>query len=296
MINKIVSVVAIFILFIANVFSASFNVNQQNYMYVNQNQKWEINGNGAALTRDILKQHLQNSDVNCLKELGRLMLAQSQETEENYNVAENNNADYIIKNFYMNNYFSPRPVDDISSALVDVKNHLLEQGHLGYYPLFYNGKNKSDPAYRISTANKRSMFNIDGTIGKRIFQKHVIGLLSALIDNPAEVHLNLNNITAPHNYSTIDPVGNYINLETATDNILKAIFSTTLNIQPQINDHNPNTFNIKVNIHREIAGSIRGIKIHGALGKTINNQDTNEVLIGVSVRDGKIRISTIFPD
>jgi hypothetical protein len=124
---------------------------------------------GIPLSKGVLQSHL-NSDAirpHCPKEVVRLVMAQESllrviaiggplPVAQDYNVLGNSSYRYVDLH-----------VNDIPDCLEGVKNHLLEQGHLGFYPMLVGagdgGGGGGGPMQKVNKNMGRGIFNVIST-------------------------------------------------------------------------------------------------------------------------------------
>lgn len=150
-----------FVLFclITDINSAQVNIVGNIYTFgpVNGNNVWH---NGAnILTSQMLHNHMNGMPVaNTLRELARMLLAQIPIIPggANHNVPANNNAGYI----------TPANINDVYRSCGELKMHLLEHGHLGYFPIF--SVLNENPQVKVNKLIPRGIFRIRSNILQRV--------------------------------------------------------------------------------------------------------------------------------
>lgn len=212
------------------------------------------------------------------------------------------------------------------SLLVNLKQHMLSHGHMGYYPIF------SSREGIVSSLQPRGIFNINLECKKRIsFDQHrklgdMLTTLqrdrdqASIIDLPNLLPLSVTTrffLSEPKGYSSLDPLfrGGGVNtdliprpsaraksLEQISEGIIDWIFSQTVTVPVFTVDPTDNTkFSIKATLPSAAAGTdlIPGVISGEHIGNVKTRAgfvNTDNVLIGVQVGDdGKIIITSLYP-
>lgn len=206
-----------------------------------------------------------------LQEIGRILLAQ--DTRGIYNIPANCLPSYV-------NLQKPgAPVgilnkSDIYVDLEDLRLHLLIHGHLGYYPNISFIPQRNDPNEKVNKMIPRGIFNINPTIANRVFNAN-INYLSANRNSGYDI----DPILAPNNLQTLANI--LINLFLSTENI------QNINVSPVNNDR----FSLELDYNGRGFPEILRYPI--AINQ--DNQPSNRIKIVIQVRNGFVKIITMYP-
>ena len=275
-----------------------FKVNGHEYNVIKNGFKC-IPNSSLSLNRKDLSDYLNSRGADCLKELKRLICFQDGKDES-----------YFV------------------NLLLDLKQHILLHGHMGYYPIF------SSREGIISSLHPRGIFNINLECKKRIaFDQYrklsdiLITLQrdrdqSSIVDLPNLLPLSVTarfSLSAvPKGYSSLDPLfkNGSINtdlmprpslgaksLEQIAGEIINWIFMQSVTTPIFADDFSDKTkFSIKATLPIAAIGTdlipdvisgehIGNVKIRGAGYTNVDN-----ILMGVQVRDdGRIIITSLYP-
>ncbi|MDR2074712.1 MAG: hypothetical protein LBP31_00640 [Holosporales bacterium] len=252
--------------------------------YNTNTQLWGVldQANQVTLTRNKLLEHLitlKNDNVNCIREVIRLILAQQSENGHGHNVVANDSANYMT----LNN-------DQIHIVTGALQNHLLYQGHLRFFPkLVVNNENT-----KVTTTTGRSIFHISNATAQRI--NNQINVHGNGFPTSYNLHELCHNGLRTANGYDIDPNGITANNTLKTE--VSTLLQSLLQARPwevsitNIYSHGNNEINIisQWNAHNN---PIDENKI--GIGKNIDGNNTEYFTIGLAIENGVIRITTIFP-
>lgn len=280
MFKKIKKIGIVWVLFIAlfslENYAASFTFNNNRYSLGYRG--WH--SYGKDLTAQVLKNYLQTTGSNCLKELTRLILAQD---NPRHNNPYNDNVNYI----------NQQNINDLvnTNTIHDVRRHMFDHGHMGWYPFSwpYDPNDLDIHVHENPRLNPRGIFNIADNVLADV-QNNI---------NPRWMRQGNILIRFPQGYN-ISPL-----LYNTADNIIKDLFSQNIRNIYQINQiqnlrQNNQIRNLRQNNRFEIDVIYSGPQIHGLtpldpIGFKRNNQETDQVRIIVKVEDGLIILVSIFP-
>lgn len=215
-----------------------------------------------------------------------------------HNVEENANGNYAV-----------RQLTHICGACGDLKNHILEHGHLGYFPMFsvinenpYVKAHKlvprgifrvhSDISRRIMNAQRYALnwcntFSLDGD-GWEFFNRlpnylsnlgFCIDPITPFPDGLAQNIVNaLGTIVPRQDPGTLDLTG-------WTNNLINWLFSTNRIQNVEIQNVENNRFSLDVTYNND----------RNSIGLKRDGRSTNTVKIVVQVQNGIINIVTMYP-
>lgn len=218
--------------------------------------------------------------TSILRELARMLLAQIPAAGRvNHNVAENNSVAYMIR----------ERITDVYKSCGELKKHLLEHGHLGYFPMF--SVMKENPQVKVNKLIPRGIFNIPFNVASRIANHH-----NLTIDT---LHLSPNilpNIELPVMFA-VDPDWRrgsaHPNLESVTNGLINSLLSENNIVDVHVSDVINNRFTLDVTYN--LANRIPGVTETQNIGYKTDGTVTNTVKIVVQVQNGIISIVTMYP-
>lgn len=227
----------------------------------------------------------------CIRELSRMLLAQIPATGRirlvgPHNVAGNNNSNYTVAPKAEGN---GRNCDDIFLACDALKNHLLEHGHLGYFPMISVQNENSQ--VKVNKLIPRGIFNIPFNVASRIANHHNL--------TTDTLHLSPNILAGtelPAMFA-VDPERRgwpaHPNLESVANGLINHLLSTGSIEDVQIGavDRNRFTLDVTYNFPNPIPDTTQTKDI----GYNLNGDLTNTVKIVVQVQNGIISIVTMYP-
>lgn len=293
---------------ITDINSAQVNIAGNIYTFgpMGGNNVWH---NGAnILTPQILQNHMNGMPVaNTLRELARMLLAQIPIVPGgvNHNVPANNNAGYI----------APANINDVYRSCRELKTHLLEHGHLGYFPIF--SVLNENPQVKVNKLVPRGIFCVRPNIIQRVMnaQRDILRWLSHYLNGGNDWEFfsrlpdYLNNLgfcidpiiplpggLAPNLVNALNVIiprqpipAIGLNLENFTNRLINGLLTdnTILAGNLTVNPVQPNNnFTIEVT-YNNFGGNGIGIGRNGA--------PTNRVKIVIKVLHGVVSIVTMYP-
>lgn len=295
--------------FVTDVSCAQVNIGARVYRY--GVHRWHAGG--IILRTRALRNHLAGLPVvNVLGELARMLLAQIPPAIPpalgvNHNVVNNNNAGYA----------GPH-AGDVHRACSELKTHLLEEGHLGYFPMF-STRDQNRPFNHLFKINKivsRGIFRVRPNIMQRtvLAQRRILNWINAYPVNgndwrffsylpnymrnlgfcvdpciPLPGGLPVNIVNALNIIIPRQPLpvpGGGLNLETFTNQMIDGLLTANpANLAVGQLQYNGN-FPIDVTYHHNLGNPI---------GINASANPTNTIRIVVGVFNGVVRVVTMFP-
>lgn len=298
--------IVFFVMFclVVDVNSAQVNSADHNYRFGEVHERNAWHDGEDMLTSQSLKAYLARlPGMNILRELARMLLAQIPAAGGvNYNVAENNDVAYVTLD----------RIADVYKSCGELKNHLLEHGHLGYFPIFSVINEK--PLVKVNKLVPRGIFRVRPNIIQRVMTSQqntlhwvthggnnleILNRLPNYLSNlgfyidpiiPFPAGLAPNIINALNVIIPRQPIPHIgLNLENFTNRMINGLLTDNtilpgnLIVNPvQANDN----FTIDVT-YNNFGGNGIGIDQNGAL--------TNRVRIVIKVLHGIISIVTMYP-
>ena len=302
-----------------------------NYVYDNEDAptapcKWHTTSHNV-LNATTLQHHLSSirtavsdetpsaiatASQNCIHELSRMLLAQIPTADGTglgpHNVVGNNTPGYTIAAKTTGGH----NCDDIFRACEELKEHMLIQGQLGYFPMFSHSNHFGISNYIIS----RGIFNIDLNIMNRInksqkqiyndFVRFFIGDTGSFSAYPHEnyplnkainddyLHLFPNIIR--NTGFKVDPAvsrNEHPNLEDASNTLINQLLSTKYISNVVIGNVNNNRFTLDVTY--SFPTHIPNTTQTKDIAYDLNGYPTNTVKIVVQILNGVISIVTMYP-
>lgn len=303
--------IVFFVMFclVADVNSAQVNSADHNYRFGEVHERNAWHDGEDILTPQSLKVYLARlPGMNILRELARMLLAQIPAAGGvNYNVAENNDVAYVTLD----------RIADVYKSCGELKKHLLEHGHLGYFPVFSVIKENSQA--KVNKFVPRGIFNIPFNIASRITNNQLTIANRILSQRYLSSNQTRSPIAFPYGYNItsdvihlspniladtelprmfkIDPESRgwpyYPNLNSVANGLINHLLSTNhvLNIVVGAVNRNRFTLDVKYNFPHPMPGVTQTKDI----GYKMNGTVTNTVKIVVQVQNGKISIVTMYP-
>lgn len=247
----------------------------------------------------------------CIRELSRMLLAQipaaDGTTDGPHNIAENNGVAYVTLD----------RIADVYKSCGELKNHLLEHGHLGYFPVFSVIKENSQA--KVNKFVPRGIFNIPFNIASRITNNQLAIANRILSQRYLSSNQTHNPGAFPHGYNitrdvihlspnimanselpvmfAVDPERrgwpDHPNLESATNGLINSLLSGNNIVNVQIGRVEGTRFTLDVTYN--FANRIPGVTETQNIGYKTDGTVTNTVRIVVQVQNGKISIVTMYP-
>lgn len=269
-----------------------------------RNQQKQQNASGQSIELN-LSGGAKGLGKNILKELGRMLLAQipagGQNSAMSHNIPENKDPEYTT-----------RYASYIHENCDELKKHMLEHGHLGYFPglSYIPGRSPSV----VNQLSSRGIFNIPFSVAKRVtsFQKN---MLRGFLTN------QYNYFTLPGGYSVTEDTFHLLpvitselgfgidtgktdrpNLESVADGLIDNLLSTDEIKEIKVNPVQDDRFTIVVTYKKEVADNLVAQNIlegnafgDNFLAYNLRAGETNSVMFVVEVDQGQVRIVTMYP-